>query len=370
MEQDRLHKIALSMTPGVNATVVPAMEERSITPSDFFSMSMSELFRALGCGSRFEDLARQEALFRARRELDFIDRHSVQALFLTDDNYPHLLREIPDAPVVLYKLGEGNLDASPAFSLVGTRRCTSYGLNFTKSLVADLSAYYPDALVISGLAYGIDAAAHTSALENGVATAAVVAHGLDMIYPAPHRDLARRIIAAGGAIVSEYPSGVRPFQRNFLERNRIVAGLSELTIVAESEVKGGAMSTANQAFSYSREVVALPGRSTDITSSGCNHLIARSKAHIFTSVGDLLSLMQWKIPAIGVAPPAEKPLFPELEGDMARVYNLMISDRRPMQIDELHSGSGLAMPALMTALSDLEFEGVIVRLPGARYELA
>jgi len=370
MNEDILYKIALSMTPGVNAGVVRLMEENDISHEYFFSADMSTLSEALGTNFRFENASRQEALHRARRELEFVDRHAVSVLFMLDCNYPRLLSEIPDAPVVLYKVGEGNLDASPAFSLVGTRRCTSYGINFCKSLVSDLAAYYPDALVISGLAYGIDAAAHTAALENGLATAAVVAHGLDMIYPASHRNLARCIIKSGGTIVSEYPSGVRPFQRNFLERNRIVAGLSELTIVAESEVKGGAMSTANQAFSYSREVVALPGRNTDITSSGCNMLISRSKAHIFTSVADLISLMQWKIPALGISPPIQRPLFPELEGDMARVYSLMHSVRRPMQMDELLSGTALTMPALMTALADMEFEGIVIRLPGARYELA
>ncbi len=370
MDEDKLYKIALSMTPGVNAGVVRLMEENDISPEFFFSTDMSTLSEALGKHLRFENTSRQEALHRARRELEFIERHSVRVLYLLDSNYPRLLSEVYDAPVVLYKLGEANLDVSPVFSLVGTRRCTSYGSNFCKSLVSDLAVYYPDALVISGLAYGIDAAAHAAALENGLATAAVVAHGLDMIYPASHRDLARRIVKSGGAILSEYPSGVRPFQRNFLERNRIVAGLSELTIVAESEVKGGAMSTANQAFSYSREVVALPGRTTDITSSGCNMLISRNKAHIFTSVADLISLMQWKIPALGVSPPEQRPLFPELEGDMARVYSLMQSVRRPMQVDELLSNTALTMPALMSALADLEFEGIIVRLPGARYELA
>lgn len=358
------------MTPGINAGVVRLLEECGITLDFFFSADMSTLSDALGTHLRFENGVRQEALCRARHELDFINSHSIQALFMLDSNYPRLLSEIPDAPVVLYKLGEGNLDASPAFSVVGTRRCTSYGSNFCKSLVSDLAVYYPEALVISGLAYGIDAAAHSAALENGLATAAVVAHGLDMIYPASHRDLARSIIKSGGTIVSEYPSGVRPFQRNFLERNRIIAGLSELTVVAESEVKGGAMSTANQAFSYSREIVALPGRSTDVMSSGCNMLISRNKAHIFTSVADLISLMQWKISALGVSPPSQRPLFPELEGDMARVYNLMLSERRPMQVDELLSGTALTMPALMSALADMEFDGIIVRIPGARYELA
>lgn len=226
--------------------------------------------------------------------MDFVNCHNIRTLFLTDSCYPPLLSEAVDAPVLLFVLGNADLSATPAVSLVGTRRCTAYGTNFCKQFVTELAPQFPGADIISGLAYGIDAAAHTAALENNLQTVAVVAHGLDMIYPAAHRDLASRIIASGGAVVSEYPTGVKPLQGNFLKRNRIVAGLSELTIVAESEVRGGAMSTANLAFSYSREVMALPGRASDISSSGCNLLISREKARIYISMPETIKLMGWK----------------------------------------------------------------------------
>lgn len=372
MDSDLVYKIALSMTPGITADAVRALEANGVSFSDFFTLNMPELESRLGVGEfgRFQNIRREEALFRAREEAKFTERHSIRVLFLLDGDYPPLLREIPDAPVVLYVLGRADLSAWPAFNVVGTRRCTAYGTAFCETLVSSMAAYYPGALVISGLAYGIDAAAHTAALRHGLATAAVMAHGLDMVYPAPHRDLARRIIEAGGAIVSEYPSGTRPFQKNFLQRNRIVAGLSELTFVVESEIKGGAMSTANQAFSYGREVVALPGRYTDATSSGCNHLIARSKAHIFTSVADLMNLMGWRIPIaeISTIQPPQKVLFPELEGDLQTVYTVLRRAASPMSIDEIHMQTHMAMPSLMAALTDLEFEGIVVKLPGARYE--
>lgn len=369
MDNPTIYKIALSLLQNVNAETIRVIAGTGISFEEFFELNMPDLESRLGtaCRLKFQNSERQEALFRARKEYEFVKRHLLRVLFLLDDDYPPLLRETVDAPVVLYVLGNADLSVSPVLNLVGTRKCTGYGMAFCKQFVADLAPYFPDALIVSGLAYGIDSAAHQAALDNNLRTAAVVAHGLDMIYPAANRDLARRIIAAGGALISEYPSGTRPFQGNFLQRNRIVAGLSEATIVVESEIRGGAMSTANQAFSYSREVFAVPGRCTDSASSGCNYLIARNKANIYTSIGDFLNLMNWKIPAIGTpAPP--KNLFPELDGDMEKVYNVIKSSGATMPIDEIHIKTGLSMPALMAALTDLEFEGIISKLPGARYE--
>lgn len=371
MKSDQEYKIALSMTRGVNASVVRALEEAGVSAEQFFTLSMTELLDRFGDSWRFQQAHRDEALFRARKELDFIRRHSLKTLFLLDDDYPPLLREIPDAPVILYVLGSLEVASVPVFSLVGTRRCTAYGVGFCNHFVSEMAAYYPDAVVVSGLAYGIDAAAHKAALDSKLKTVAVVAHGLDMIYPAAHRDLAKRIIESGGAIVSEYPTGTRPLQGRFLERNRVVAGLSELVVVAESEIKGGAMSTANLAFSYSREVVALPGRYNDEKSSGCNALIERSKAHIFTSVPEIVRLTGWSPSAL----PEEvkivtKPLFPELEGNNALVFDALRLKMQPLSIDELHIATRLPMPVLLSVLMDLEFDGLISKLPGARYELA
>ncbi len=371
MDTELLHKVALSMMPHVDAALARVMSESGVSPSAFFTLEPRELSSRLGLTLKFDSACRDEAMFKARRELDFMERHSVRALYLYDDDYPFLLREIPDAPVLLYVLGNTDLNAHPVLSLVGTRRCTPYGVGFCRSLVSDLAPYLPSAMVISGLAYGIDAAAHTAALDNGLVTVAVLAHGLDMIYPAAHRDLARRILSTGGALVSEYPVGTRPFQGRFLQRNRIVAGMSEVTFVAESEVKGGAMSTANQAFSYSREVVALPGRVSDVSSSGCNLLIARNKAHIFTSVPDVMELMGWKPEIMGHQVQVGSPrLFPELEGDSAKVFQCLQASGCPMSVDEIHVATSLSVPSLMASLTELEFDGIIVRLPGARYELA
>lgn len=371
MDEDLKYKLALALIPGITARMVVDLAEAGITPRDFFTLGLSELGRVVN-EFIFSDDVRVCALDRAGYELDFIHRHKIRTLFITDEDYPRLVAEADDAPVMLFVLGNANLSATPSISLVGTRRCTSYGVNFCKDFVAGISGLLPEASIISGLAYGIDAAAHNAALDNSLQTVAVVAHGLDMIYPAAHRDLARRIIDAGGAIISEYPCGVKPLQRNFLRRNRIVAALSELTVVAESEVRGGAMSTANLAFSYNREVMAVPGRVTDKSSSGCNALIAREKARIYTSVPETIKLMRWHPVVSGTKAVISRQLnlFPELEGDAALIYNHLRAKATSQSIDELHDATGLAMPVLMSTLAELEFDGILNRLPGSRYEVS
>lgn len=367
MDTERTFKIAQSLTPGITAEIVRTLHECGVSPEDFMLLPMQQLSDRMGVSPKFQDLHRQEALFKARKEEAFIDKHSIRTLYLMDEDYPILLRETQDAPVVLYVLGDADLNACPIMNIVGTRKCTMYGINFCHHIVGELAGMFPNMTIVSGLAHGIDSAGHEAALNNNLRTIAVVAHGLDTIYPAANRDLARRILKAGGAIVTEYPSGTRAFRNNFLQRNRIVAGLSELTFVVESEVRGGAMSTANMAFSYSREVMALPGRWNDKTSAGCNYLIEHNKASIFFSVADLMRLMQWN-PLKHYNILAQKPMFPELEGEQAEIYRFLSNKNAPAQIDEIHQATGLSMPSLMSSLTELEFDGVISKLPGARYE--
>lgn len=363
-----MNRIALSMIDGVDARFVHAMCEAGLSCDDFFGLSDSELATIDGC----RRICREQinmALQRAAREKKFAEDHSIKTIFLTDDEYPPLLREIPDAPVMLYMLGNANLAAVPAIGMVGTRRCTSYGINFCDKFVSEFAGIFPQSSIVSGLAYGIDAAAHNAALNYGLQTIAVVAHGLDMIYPAAHRELAKSIIAKGGGIVTEYPSSTRPLQGNFLKRNRIIAGLSELTMVVESEVKGGAMSTASSAFSYAREVVAIPGRYSDISSSGCNMLIMQQKANIYTTVPDVIKLMGWKSAKNSPAPSPRKVLFPELEGESAIIYEFLRATASPQTIDHIYSGTGIPMANLMATLTEMEFDALINKLPGSRYEL-
>lgn len=372
MDDELVYKIALSMTKNVSPQLVRVLPDCGVTAEDFFTLGMGELslrMERITDSFRFPDMDRQEALFRAREEAKFVKRHGISVYSLLDEDYPMLLREIPDAPVAIYKLGDADLDVEHFISIVGTRKPTVYGMEFCQKFTADLGAYFPDLVVASGLAFGIDSAAHKAALDNNLTTVAVVAHGLDMIYPAPNRDLARRILKSGGALISEYPSGTTPFAARFLERNRIVAGLSPLTVVVESPIKGGAMSTANLAFSYDREVMALPGRISDVNSAGTNLLIRREKAHLLTSAADVIEMMDWRPLGVKVTP-RQRNLFPELEGSARKICEILKFRNEPITIDTLHTLSQLPVPEIMSTLVELEFDGIIHRFPGNRYGMA
>lgn len=371
IQEDTVYRIALGMTKGMTPQLVRRMSDRGMTLKEFFTLDLLSVSDVLGLNSKtgFGVNDRDEALYRAKNEYEFTSRHSIRVLSLIDDDYPWLLSEIPDAPVTLYVLGHADLNPKHSASVVGTRRATQYGLEFCRRFCSDLGGYFPDLTVVSGLAYGIDAAAHTAALESNLPTIAVMAHGLDTIYPSANRDLARRIVKGGGAIISEYPSGSTPYAGRFLERNRIVAGLSQLTLVVESALKGGAMSTANLAFGYNREVLALPGRVSDIASGGCNHLIRKEKAHLVTAAADVIELMGWK-PLDKHISPRQRNLFPELDGIAGRVYEILKFEASPIAVDILHQRTGINVPELMSALTDLEFDGIITRQPGNRYSIS
>lgn len=364
-------KIALSMTRNMTAGVVRRIDEAGLSPEDIFMRDSHEVSEALGVKGRiaFEKIYLEEALFKARKEEALIAQHHITPLFILDETYPARLYEIPDAPVMLYQLGEADLNAEHIINVVGTRQCTPYGVDFCNKLIADLSAYFPELCVVSGLAYGIDAAAHGAAISNNTTTVAVVAHGLNMIYPSAHRDLARAIISAGGAIVSEYPFGEKPYRQRFLERNRIVAGLSDVTIVVESDIKGGAMSTANTAFSYSRDVMALPGRISDHSSSGCNLLIRKEKARLISCAADLIEATGWKPLGLNVNV-TQRNLFPELDGNMKLVYDTLRYNSDPMHLDRIHQLTLIPVGTLLSILGEMEFDGIVIRHPGNRFSTA
>lgn len=364
------YKVALSMVPGMTAGIARELERIDMSPSGFFAATDSRLAEMLGMTGNhlFSAADRTRALEKAEREVVFMREHNIRGVYVSDSDYPPYLYELENAPVMLYVIGEADLNPEHALAVVGTRKCTSYGVGFVEKFIEEASGYYKGMTVVSGLAMGIDASAHNAALANGLVTVAVVAHGLDMVYPAAHRDLARRIVRSGGAVVSEYPRGVKPFQKNFLERNRIVAGLCSVTLVVESEVRGGAMSTANQAFMNNREVMAVPGRVTDRMSAGCNHLIYSEKAHLVASVADFVKLSGW-VPDHMSRIPEQKNLFPELEGNHKIIYDTLQKESAAMSVDRLFQLTGINMRDLVATLTDMEFDGILRRLPGARFEL-
>lgn len=370
MDSHRFLGMALSFVPGADASLVRHMEKVGMSVEEFFSMSQESLSGRLGViGVPFLDkMVRDEALFKAKKESEFMVRHSIKSLSITDDDYPSRLTDIDRAPMTLYCLGEANLDAENIMSIVGTRHATAYGMRYVGGLVEDLAAYFPELVIVSGLALGIDSAAHEAALKAGLPTVAVVAHGLNTIYPAVNRDLARRIISSGGAIISEYPSGVTPYRSRFLERNRIVATMTDAVLVAESAEKGGAMSTAAVASSYGRELIALPGRLGDEMSAGCNRLIRSQKAMMAGSAAEIISMLGWQPKSVKIAP-KQRDLFPELMGKEKNIYDALRFSQEPMTVDVLRERTGIPIHDLMASLGEMEFDGIIERLPGNRFAI-
>lgn len=370
MDTERLLGMALSFVPGMNAQLVRHMQEAGMTPDEFFAVSQSELSSRLQLGRNvgFDKMVRDEALFNARKESEFMEKHGIVSYSITDEDYPFRLVDIDKAPLTLYKLGHADLNAKRMISIVGTRHSTAYGVGYVDRLVNDLAVYFPQLCVVSGLALGIDSAAHVAALNAGLPTVAVVAHGLNTVYPAQNRNLARRIVASGGAILSEYPFGVKPYKSRFLERNRIVATMTDAVLVAESAVKGGAMSTAAVAASYGRDLFALPGRLTDETSSGCNRLIRSQKAQMAGNAADMTAMLGWQPENMNV-PVRQRDLFPELTGTDKVIYDCLRFSSEPMPLDTLRERTGIPISSLMSSLSEMEFDGIVERLPGSRFSI-
>ncbi len=367
-DDNRILPLAFAMMKGKSMALRRRLDECGLSLEAFFSISIADIAAKLEANPATipDSFARQEASEAAIRELEFCDRHSIRVLFPHSPEYPLRLLELNDAPTALFALGNTDLNASRTIAFVGTRTPTPYGLTFTRSAVEELRHYSP--IIVSGLAYGIDAAAHTAALTSGLPTIAVVAHGLDTLYPASHRDLARRIISSGGAILSEYPSGIKPFKGNFLERNRIVAALSDACVVAESEIKGGAMSTASVAFDINREVMALPGRTSDRFSSGCNHLIHKNKAWLVGSASDITTILNWQPSDSSFS--TSRSLFPDLDEPCSSIYSILEAASEPMTVDQLHARLSIPIASLLAQLGEMEFDGLAVRFPGNRWKNA
>ncbi|MDO4318987.1 MAG: DNA-processing protein DprA [Bacteroidales bacterium] len=303
---------------------------------------------------------------RAIAEADFVARNGIRVLVRGSERYPRRLESCADSPRVLYSLGACSLDAEHTVGIVGTRRATASGLEFTRRLVEDLAGCIDNLVVVSGLAYGIDVAAHRAALAAGVPTVAVVAHGLNMIYPADHRQTASRMIAQGGAIVTEYPSDTVVHRSNFLARNRIVAGLCDVLVVAESASHGGALVTARHAASYGRTVCAAPARWNEPSAQGCNALIAARKAELITSADDLIKVMGWK-------GRADAPVMPAFDFDgLAPEVRVIVDHLRANPrdtFDDMARALSLTARDLGARLMEMEMDDMVTSLPGGLYQL-
>lgn len=306
-----------------------------------------------------------EAVEWAVREEEFCKEKHISVLTPSDARYPALLNECDDAPLVLFYRGTANLNSLHSVAVVGTRRITDYGKDLCASFCAELKRLVPDAVVYSGLAYGVDVNVHRNCLAHGLETIAVLAHGLDRIYPPLHRPTAVSMLTQGG-LLTEFPCGIRPLKGNFVRRNRIVAGATAATIVVESAQRGGALITARLAQDYNRSVFAFPGRVGDKYSEGCNRLVRDNVAQLITSAKDFALAMNWIEERADE--PVQRQLFPELTEEELRVVALLKEDERK-QINQIVVEADLPVAQVSALLFDLELKGVVRPVGGGRYRL-
>ena len=368
MTDQRLYQIGLTMVEGVGDILARQLLETLGDAECIFRMSRAALAKVPGIGStliaRLQD---PDVLRRAEKELRFIEDNRIYLYYIGDPHYPVRLRECTDAPVLFYFKGEADLNAAHVLSVVGTRHATPYGMEQTEQLLTELATRYPDLLVVSGLAYGIDICAHRAAVRCGLPTVGVLAHGLDRIYPAIHRQTAVEMLKRGG-LLTDFPTGTNPDRPNFVRRNRIVAGLAEATLVVESAEKGGSLITADLACSYGREVFAFPGRVNDHYSAGCNQLIRQNKAALITDANSLVEALRWDVREPSRSLPQQTQLlFPEGE-ENGRILQ-WLGQRGKAHINEIALAMDIPVSQLAPLLFELEMNGQIKSLPGGMYQL-
>ena len=307
-----------------------------------------------------------DALKRAEAEIAFMKAKGIRALTLHDADYPQRLCECPDAPVVLYYKGTANLNQQYVIDIVGTRHCTTYGQDLIRRFISDLCQLLPQVLIVSGLAYGIDICAHRNAMDNGYETVGVLAHGLDQIYPYAHRDYAAKMLSQVG-LLTEYMTQTEALPNNFRQRNRIVAGISDATILVESAIKGGGLITCRIAQEYGRDVFAFPGVVGAKASEGCNHLIRNNTAALITSAQDFLESMGWL--SIAKRPQSvERQLFPNLTPEEQQIVALL-QQNNDLQLNIISVKTNIPIGQLTSLLFSHEMKGVVRPLAGGTYHL-
>ena len=358
-----LHRIAITLIPGVGDVNAKKLIAWCGSAEAVFHEKRKALLKIPGMGeTTVNSILGSRVLDRAERELAFIQRYRIKPLYFLDEGYPERLRHCMDGPVMLYLRGGANLNPMRVLSVVGTRRASAYGKAMTEKIIGGLEGQ--DVLIVSGLAYGIDTHAHRAALAAGLPTVGILAHGLDRIYPGANRKLAIRMQEQGG-LLTEFLSETNPDRENFPRRNRIVAGMADATLVIESARKGGALITANIAHSYDRDVLAVPGRSSDDFSQGCNYLIKTNKAALVESADDIRYAMRWDEADRGNVRQAE--LFSDLT-DEARMVHDILREHSESSIDFLVMQSRLSNSRIAAVLLELEFSGLVKSMPGKMYQ--
>ena len=364
MTNDLLYQVALTLVPNVGCVQAKILIETYGNAESIFKAKKKHLSVIESIGLRSAASIKSFKDFSlAEDEITFIEKYKIEPLFITDKNYPQRLLHCYDTPTLLYYRGNAVLNASKIVSIIGTRLNTDYGRQVTEKLVSELKGL--GVLIVSGLAFGIDAIAHKSALQNALETVAVLAHGLHTIYPPQHTLLAKDIVQQGG-LITEFRNGEKPDKHNFPKRNRIVAGMADATVVIETAIKGGSMITAELAGNYNRDVFALPGRTTDLKSAGCNYLIQNNKAVLFTDAKELIENLGWQTKKI--TRKQQRELFIELNNEEKIIINIL-KEKEATHIDEINIRSALSSSSVAAAILNLELQNVIAGLPGKMYKV-
>jgi DNA processing protein len=359
-----IHKIGLTLIQSVGHAHAKKLLDHFGSAESVFKAKKKQLMKVNGIGMAISSLILESnALEEAKKQVSFIEKHKIQVLFYTDKNYPQRLKHCPDAPVLLYYKGNADLNHHRIISVVGTRRATSYGRQLCQQLAETLAPY--NVIIVSGLAYGIDVASHKESLQQNIPTIGVIAHGLDRIYPALHKQVAQKMVLNGG-LLTEFLPGTNPDKENFPKRNRIIAGLADATVVVEAALKGGALITADIANSYDRDVFAFPGRTNDLYSEGCNFLIKTNRAALINHSKDLLYYLGWD----DVLPERKEcqiGLTSNLSKDEQHIVNVL--EGVELSVDQLATRSAVSQSKLALHLLNLEMKGILVALPGKIYKL-
>jgi DNA processing protein len=364
LQQELLHTLALLKTEGIGDVTAKKLLSNLGSAEEIFKANPIHLAKIEGIGSSIiKNLQKKELFTTAENELKFIQSQNLNTLYYQDALYPERLKQCYDAPVLLFTAGNINLENRKIISIVGTRQITSYGIDFCKKLITDLAPLNP--IIVSGFAYGVDIVAHQAALENNLQTIGVLAHGLNQIYPKTHKKHMSKMEQNGG-FMTEFWSTSNPDRENFVKRNRIVAGISQATIVIESAEKGGSLVTANMANDYNRDVFAIPGRATDKYSQGCNMLIKTNKAHLLTDVTDLIYHLNWDIQKSKKA--IQKQLFVSLTDEEQIVYDYLQKQGNE-HLDTIALECNMPIFKLSPTLLNMELKGVVRPLPGKFFEI-
>lgn len=367
MTNDLLFQLALTKVPNIGCVHAKILSQQYGNAEDIFKAKQHQLEQLEGIGIvRAKAIKDFKNFTIAEDEIKFIEQYKIKTLFLTDKDYPQRLLNCYDSPTLLCYRGDADLNTSRIVAIIGTRNHTDYGKQITEKLVKELSGH--QVLVVSGMAFGIDAIAHKAAYKNKLPTVAVLAHGLDQIYPTEHATLAKEMLKHGGGLLTEFWSKTKPDKHNFPTRNRIVAGMSDATIVIESGIKGGSMITAELANGYNRDVFAFPGKVTDTKSAGCNYLVKNNKAMLLTDAQELIEVMGWEERNQKSKIKIQKELFIELSADERIVVDIL-KEKEIVSIDEINLQSGLSSSAVAIAILNMELQGVVVSLPGKLYKL-